>query len=228
MPRTVCSWRGGKKREDTLGHPTDIIVRDLRPGDRDAAIEVLTDAFVDFPPVQIVVGTDRGAKDRLRRMNQATVTESTKSRLLVAERDGDILGVLSYADPPDCFAMSWRQTLKVLRITGPRLFRMIGLYREVMKFHPKTPHRHLSQVAVEPRAQRQGVGAALMAAYCDACDEVGLPGYLETIAWADPTKPSQRKLYERYGFAVTHESPGGDGWSGLHMTRPATDPSVST
>jgi hypothetical protein len=67
-----------------------------------------------------------------------------------------------------------------------------------------------------------------MAAYCDACDEAGLPGYLETIAWTDPGRPSQRKLYERFGFTVTHESPGGDGWSGLTMTRAAIDPSVTT
>ncbi len=67
-----------------------------------------------------------------------------------------------------------------------------------------------------------------MAAYCDSCDEDGLPGYLETIAWADPEKPSQQKLYERHGFVVGHESPGGDGWIGLTMSRAAEDPSSPT
>lgn len=116
----------------------------------------------------------------------------------------------------------------MLRIAGPRLVAAIRMYREVSKIHPKTPHRHLSQVAVHPAAQRQGVGAALIAVYCDPCDEDGLPGYLETIAWADQTKPSQRKLYERYGFVVEHESPGGEGWTGLTMTRVATDQSNPT
>jgi GNAT superfamily N-acetyltransferase len=197
-----------------------IVVRDYRPEDRDAAVRVLTDAFIDFPPVQIVVGTGPGAAERLHRMD--TITFPGKSVVLVAEREGQILGVLTHADPPDCYAMTPRQTLGLLRIVGPRLLGTIRLFRATMRAHPKTPHRHLSQVAVDPSAQRQGVGAALMAVYCARCDESGLPGYLETIAWSDRSRPSQQKLYERFGFEVAHESPGSDEWSGLTMARPVT------
>ena len=211
-----------------MNQASDILVRGIRPGDGDAAVEVLTDAFVDFPPVQIVVGTDSGAKDRLRRLNRATVNRSASTKFLVAEREGDVLGVLQRADQPHCFEMGLGQMPSMLRILGPRLVAAIRMFRQVSKIHPKTPHRHLSQVAVHPAAQRQGVGVALMAAYRDSCDEDGLPGYLETIAWADATKPSQRKLYERYGFVVEHESPGGEGWTGLTMTRVATDQSSPT
>jgi len=199
---------------------TDIVVRDFRPGDRDAAVRMLTDAFIDFPPVQIVVGTGQGAAERLRRMD--TITFPGKSVVLVAERDGQIVGVLTHADPPDCYAMTPRQMLGLVRIIGPRLLGTIRLFRATMRAHPKTPHRHLSQVAVDPSAQRLGVGAALMAGYCARCDEAGLPGYLETIAWTDSSRPSQRRLYERFGFEVAHESPGSDDWSGLTMIRPVT------
>jgi len=199
---------------------TDIVVRDFRPGDRDAAVRMLTDAFIDFPPVQIVVGTGQGAAERLRRMD--TITFPGKSVVLVAERDGQIVGVLTHADPPDCYAMTPRQMLGLVRIIGPRLLGTIRLFRATMRAHPKTPHRHLSQVAVDPSAQRLGVGAALMAVYCARCDEAGLPGYLETIAWTDSSRPSQRRLYERFGFEVAHESPGSDDWSGLTMIRPVT------
>jgi len=204
-----------------------ILVRDMRPGDEETVVEILTGAFLDFPPVQIVVGTDSGAKDRLRRLNQLTVAGPKSSRFLVAERDGDVLGVLQCADQPDCFKMGGRQMLSMLPILGPRLLAAIRMFREVAKIHPKTPHRHLSQVAVHPKAQGQGVGSVLMGAYCDSCDEDVLPGYLETVAWADPAKPSQQKLYERYGFVVVHESPGGEGWTGLTMTRePGGQPST--
>ena len=191
-----------------MNQASDILVRDLRPGDEDSVVDVLTDAFIDFPIEQIVVGTDSGAKDRLRRLNRLTVTGSKSSRFLVAEREGDVLGVLQCADQPDCFKMGGRQMLSMVRILGPRIPAAIRMFREVGKIHPKTPHRHLSQVAVDPAAQRQGVGAVLMAAYCDSCDEDGLPGYLETVEWADPAKPSTRKLYERYGFVVERQSPG--------------------
>lgn len=206
-----------------MSQASDILVRDLRPGDQDTVVEVLTDAFLDFPPVQIVVGSDEGAKDRLRRLNDLTVNGSKSTRFLVAERDGDVLGVLQCADQPDCFKMSGRQMLSMLRILGPRVAAAMRMFREVSRIHPATPHRHLSQVAVHPAAQRQGIGGALMAAYCDSCDEDGLRGYLETIAWADPTRPSQRQLYERYGFEVEHESPGGHGWTGLTMIRVARE-----
>ncbi len=211
-----------------MDQTSDILVRGLRPGDEDVVVEVLTDAFLDFPPVQIVVGSDSGAKDRLRRLNQLTVAGPKSSTFLVAERDGDVLGVLQYADQPDCFKMGGRQMLSMLPILGPRLVAAIRMFRDVGKVHPKTPHRHLSQVAVHPAAQRQGVGAALMGAYRDSCDEDGLPGYLETVAWADPAKPSQQKLYERYGFVVAHESPGDEGWTGLSMTREPMGPSSTS
>ena len=86
-------------------------VRDMRPGDEEAVVEVLTEACLDFPPVQIVVGTDSGAMDRLRRLNRLTVAGPSSSRFLVAEREGDVLGVLQCADQPDCFKMSARQML---------------------------------------------------------------------------------------------------------------------
>ena len=57
--------------------------------------------------------------------------------------------------------------------------------------------RLLSQVAVRPAARRQGVRAALMAAYCDSCDEDGSLGHLETITWADPTRPSLSAMLAR-------------------------------
>ena len=137
----------------------------------------------------------------------------------MAERDDTVLGVLQCADQPDCFKMTGRQMVSMLPILGPRLVAAVRMFRDVGKLHPKTPHRHLSQVAVHPAAQGQGVGGALMGAYCDSCDADGLPGYLETVAWADPAKPSQQRLYERYDFVVAHESPGGEGWTGLTMTR---------
>lgn len=198
---------------------SDILVRDMRAGDTDRVVEALTEAFLDFPPVQIVVGEGDGAKGRLQRLNQLTVGGAKRARFLVAERDGEVLGVLQCADQPDCLEMSGRQMLSMIPILGTRLPAAIRMFREVSKIHPKTPHRHLSQVAVHPTAQGQGVGSSLMVAYCDSCDEDGVVGYLETVAWEDPTKPSQQKLYERYGFVVDHESPGGDGWTGISMTR---------
>jgi GNAT superfamily N-acetyltransferase len=111
--------------------------------------------------------------------------------------------------------------LSMVRIIGPRLIRASRMMWTTMRIHPRTPHRHLSQVAVDPTAQRQGIGGALMTVYCSRCDEVGLPGYLETIDWADDGRPSQRSLYERFGFTVAHADPMRGEWAGITMARPA-------
>jgi GNAT superfamily N-acetyltransferase len=204
-----------------------IVVRDYRPEDRDAAIRVLTDGFLGFPPTRIVVGDDDGAAARLYRMNAMMFDPEPRSHVLVAEREGGIGGVLTYADQPDCFSMAPRQMLGMVRIIGPRLIRATRLMWTTMRVHPKTPHRHLLQVAVAPAAQRQGIGGALMTAYCARCDDVGLPGYLETIDWADGSRPSQRRLYERFGFTVANSDPMAAEWAGITMARPKATQSAA-
>jgi GNAT superfamily N-acetyltransferase len=195
-------------------------VRDFRPEDRDAAIQVLAASFRGFGPLDQVVGDDDRAQDRRRRMFEMTLKEGTKQNVIVAERDGRIEGVLTYADRPDCIP-SARDSLAAVRIVGPRLLTLIRDFREVDKSHPRTPHRHLPVLGVRPEAQGGGIGGLLMAEYARRCDEAGLEGYLETIRWADPSKRAQERLYERHGFAVAEVVPMTDDWSMVTMKRPA-------
>jgi len=51
-------------------------------------------------------------------------------------------------------------------------------------------------VAVDPACQGRGIGSALMAPGLDACDQRGLPAYLETDT-ADNVR-----FYQRRGFRV--------------------------
>jgi GNAT superfamily N-acetyltransferase len=196
------------------------VVRDLRPEDRDAAIGVLAASFEGFGPVDQLVGDGDKAQDRRRSMFEMTFTEGTKQNVIVAERDGGIEGVLTYADRPDCIP-SARDSLAAVRIAGPRLLTLIRDFRMVDKAHPKTPHRHLPALGVCPEAQGRGIGGLLMAEYARRCDSAGLEGYLETIRWADPSRRAQERLYERHGFVVGEVVPMTDDWSMVTMKRPA-------
>ena len=196
------------------------IVRDFRPEDRDAAIEVLAASFQGFAPLDQVAGVDDKAQDRRRRMFEMTFKEGAKQDVIVAERDGRIEGVLTYADRPDCIPGA-RDSLAAARIAGPRLLALIRDFRKVGKAHPRTPHRHLPVLGVRPEAQGQGIGGLLMAEYCRRCDEAGLEGYLETTRLADPSKRAQERLYERHGFVVAEVVPMTDNWSMVSMKRPA-------
>ncbi len=197
-----------------------IVVRDFRPEDRDAVLQVLAASFQGFGPVDQVVGDDDEAPVRRRRMYELALKKGTKQKVIVAERDGRIEGVLTYADRPDC-SPSARDGLAAARIAGPRLLALIRDFREVGKAHPKTPHRHLPMLGVRPEAQGQGVGGLLMAEYARRCDDAGLEGYLETTRWADPSRRAQERLYERHGFAVAEVVPMTGDWSMVSMKRPA-------
>jgi GNAT superfamily N-acetyltransferase len=196
------------------------VVRNFRPEDRHAAIQVLAASFQGFGPADQLVGDDDTAPDRRRRMFEMTLKEGTKQDVIVAERDGRIEGVLTYADRPDCIP-SARDSLAAVRIAGPRVVTLIRDFRMVDKAHPRTPHRHLPVLGVRPEAQGGGIGGLLMAEYARRCDEAGLEGYLETIRWADPSRRAQERLYERHGFAVAEVVPMTDDWSMVTMKRPA-------
>ena len=113
------------------------VVRDFRPEDRDAAIQVLAASFEGFGPVDQLVGDDDKAPDRRRSMFGMTFKEGTKQNVIVAERDGGIEGVLTYADRPDCIP-SARDSLAAVRIAGPRLLTLIRDFRKVGKAHVPT------------------------------------------------------------------------------------------
>jgi GNAT superfamily N-acetyltransferase len=195
------------------------VVRDFRPEDREAAIEILAASFEGFGPLDQVVGDDDQAQDRRRRMYEMMLKEGAKQAAIVAERDGRIEGVLTYADRPDCIPGT-RDSLAAAWIAGPRLVTLIRDFRKVGKAHPRTPHRHLPVLGVRPEAQGQGIGGLLMSEYVRRCDEAGLEGYLETTRWADPSRRAQERLYERHGFVVAEVVPMTDDWSMVSMKRP--------
>ena len=196
------------------------VVRDFRPEDREAAIGVLAASFQGFGPVDQLVGDGDNAQDRRRSMLGMALKEGGKQDVIVAERDGRIDGVLTYADRPDCIP-SARDSLAAVRIAGPRLLTLIRDFRKIGKAHPRTPHRHLPVLGVRPEAQGQGIGGLLMAEYVRRCDEAGFEGYLETVRWADPSRRAQERLYERHGFVVAEVVPMTDDWSMVSMKRPA-------
>ena len=198
-----------------------VSVRELRrPLEEDAAIELLTEAFLDFPAMRVLVGYGDGARARLRRMFAMEFEPESQVGALAAELDGRLVGVLTYVDSPKCSSMSAARLVSFMRLAGPRVVRAMRMFGRVERVHPKSTHRHLPSVGVSPVMQSQGVGKALMDAFHERCDRDGRPAYLETIRWSDPTKPSHERFYGRLGYVITDVVPMTDEWEGLTMTRP--------
>jgi hypothetical protein len=72
--------------------------------------------------------------------------------------------------------------------------------------------------------QAAGIGRRLMEEFDRRCDADGMTGYLETIRWSDPAKPSHERFYGSLGFEVTDVIPMTDAWAVLTMTRAVRQP----
>lgn len=200
--------------------PGTLVIRELRrPSEDEAAIELLTEAFLDFPAMRVLVGHDDGAPGRLHRLFSVELDPSTPLTAMVAEVDGDVVGVLTSIDSPACASRSAAQLLGFVRVAGPRVVRAVRMFGRIERAHPRSPHRHLPSVGVSRAWQSRGVGSALMEAFHERCDADGRTAYLETIRWADPARPSHERFYRRLGYAVTDVVPMTDEWEVLAMAR---------
>lgn len=68
---------------------------------------------------------------------------------------------------------------RIGRAAGRRFGRMLAHVNELHAVHAPDPHWYLAMLGVEPSAQRQGIGEALMRPVFEAADREGLCCYLE-------------------------------------------------
>ncbi len=76
---------------------------------------------------------------------------------------------------------------------------LLATFEKMDEWHPEEPHWYLPLVGVEPNAQGNGFGGALMRHAVARCDREGALAYLES------SNPRNISLYERHGFEVMGE-----------------------
>ena len=106
---------------------------------------------------------------------------------------------------PGGFLEQMRLLPLFVRLCGfPRLLRGSAMAEAMEKNHPREKHYYLAFIAVAPRLQGMGLGAAMLEATVKRADEMGVPAYLEN------SNPRNAKLYERAGFVARKSiSPAG-------------------
>jgi len=94
------------------------------------------------------------------------------------------------------FSVAWQ----LLKTGGYQsLLRALHLQEVLVANHPKTAHFYLHAVGTLMKQQGKGIGSALLKAGLAACDQQGMPAYLES------TNEQNNPLYQRYGFKITKE-----------------------
>lgn len=186
--------------------PGVVCVRSLDGADRRPAARLLTKAFLDEPLWQVVgPAWRRHRRFALQMLYRGEVGKAQRwgGPSFAAELARSLAGVAIAFDagrwpPPQPWATL--RDLPSLTIAGPLAALRAGQVDwTVQRLRPRDPHVYLYLLAVDPPAQRRGVGAALVEAVVAHAFERGLPVCLETMA------PSNPAFYAKQGFRVTGE-----------------------
>ncbi|MBX3286394.1 MAG: GNAT family N-acetyltransferase [Actinobacteria bacterium] len=85
--------------------------------------------------------------------------------------------------------------LPSIRLFGRGTVRALRFLLAMEREHPRRPeHWYLAVLGTHPDHQGKGVGAALVQAVTDRCDQEGLPSYLES------SKQANLAFYGRLGY----------------------------
>ncbi|MET9548904.1 GNAT family N-acetyltransferase [Streptomyces sp. NPDC006627] len=177
---------------------TEHRVRPATEEDVPTAVDTLARAFADYPFTRYVVAAD-AHEERIRGFQELFFTRvgMVYGRVWVADA-GRAVAVWTTPDqdPGPGFAE-----------VGPRIGELAGdrapwfesAERALEAHRPERPVWFLATVGVDPAAQGQGLGSAVLRPGLEAADRAGCPAFLETS--------SERNVafYERLGFAVTAE-----------------------
>jgi len=96
--------------------------------------------------------------------------------------------------------LHWRLLTAIWNLARTRGFKNIKRLSDLDKLmtdnRPKEPHFYLHAIGASLDKQGRGIGSALLKAGLSACDQQGMPAYLES------SNEKNNPLYERYGFEI--------------------------
>ena len=177
----------------------ELVVREIAGNDMIIALELAGRALRDNPGTRAW-----GSNDSLVRHREVvTVMRSTFAHSVgLGAFVGDVcVGVAARFPPGECMGVTLAELAGHQHDpVGPP-----GDPSRALVFGAATvandlaePHWHVGPVSVEPGCQGHGIGSKLLAALCRGLDDERGIGFLET------DKLENVRLYERFGFGVTH------------------------
>jgi ribosomal protein S18 acetylase RimI-like enzyme len=185
----------------------DASLHTLTEQDAASAGALLARAFCDNPGMVAMLDSDDSAV-RLRVLQRVLpgfvasyVRHGTAQGVRVGERLVAVSLVLAPGHYPPSLPLQWGLTRAVAfhtRVDRALRFAVADMWMK--RHHLRAPHHYLFMLGVEPECQGQGHGSVLLRALSARANADGMPCYLET------DKPSSVRLYERHGYAVTHDA----------------------
>ena len=175
------------------------LARHATPGDREAAIKTLADAFATDPIFTHLFDTDGQRAEHDLMLEVMTIAYDAFVRnghTYVA----DELGAALWSPPgitTDTEAMSG---FFGARAIPERMEAAIPHFIEMAEWHPAEPHFYLQFIGARSAARGQGLGSLLLERVLRICDAESIPAYLEA------TTPRSAALYARPGSSSSRRS----------------------
>jgi GNAT superfamily N-acetyltransferase len=199
----------------------DVEVRELRPPELPAAVELVARGMRDNPLNVKAMGSDDERRlFRLRKMFRASLPSTARKGVLVgAFHDRCLVGVLAWVLPGKCQTPLGEKISLAARMlpgVGPGSLARIRRWQEDWNKHDfAESHWHLGPVAVDPELQGRRIGSKMMANCCSRLDTAQAAAYLET------DKADNVRFYEKFGFTTIAEAKvlGVPNWFMLRFTR---------
>lgn len=181
--------------------PSAFSVRDARKEDVPAIVDTLTRAFFDDPQFAWVMPAERSRATRLRRFFDTLLRVEAfgAATVEVVGAGGKIAGAAVWFPPggwPPTVSHQLRALPGYVRAFGKRVPAASRLVSTAARMHPHGGYWYLACVGVDPAEQGRGVGAALLRARLQVCDEA------QTQAFLEASKQTNVPLYEHFGFVA--------------------------
>jgi len=161
---------------------------------------MLAEAFVANPLHISAFGPQR--IDQNRSFFRIGLRHMFTGQAFVALADDKVRGYIHFNASPNCLPAPEEIPLVVttlLKPLGEAIPQIIKWFARWCHLDPEEPHVHLGPIGVDPDAQGQGIGTALMHRYIEHLKQEQTAGYLET------DRLSNIEFYKKFGFVVQRE-----------------------
>ena len=180
---------------------------DLNKQTLDEVATVAAAAFADDPFFEFLMPSEGTRRRALRIFFRSSVSEARHVAVVHGARDasGRLVGVAAFVPPggwPLPVMAQVRQLGSALSAMIPRPRALVDGARylfAIESIHPKGELWYLMLLAVDPSAQRGGIGGALQSQVYPQADAEGLDSYLET------QKEANLAYYRRFGYEMEKE-----------------------